>query len=117
MASKVSSRPGNSCQLTAMGSSSWANNAASGPSLVPKAMKLQYLPPSDSAGRLRIVASAAVSSEGAKEWSFTLVGQFVGTNLSFSAVRSIARSIWLKEGSWMFFLMRRDLFSFGLHLN
>ena len=80
------------------GGSSWAEVVAPGSSQAVKAMKLQFIPPALSDGRPRVVAEAALSSEGAKEWAFTLVGHFVGTNLSFSAVRSIARSIWSKEG-------------------
>ena len=80
------------------GGSSWAEIAGSSSRLPPKAMKLQFIPPVASEGRPRVVAETALSSEGVKEWAFTLVGQFVGTNLSFSAVRSIAKSIWTKDG-------------------
>ena len=66
---------------------------------MPKPMKLSFIPPpSASNGRPRVIAEADVSEEGSKVWSSTLVGHFVGTSLSFSIVRSIARSIWQKEG-------------------
>ena len=83
---------------SSIGTTRWADVATSGSSQAPKAMKLHFIPPVTSEGRPRVVAEVALSSEGEKEWSFTLVGHFVGTTLSFSAVRSIACSIWLKEG-------------------
>ena len=66
---------------------------------VSKPMQLKFFPPAAASnGRPRVIAEAKVSRGGSMVWSSTLVGHFVGTSLSFSAVSSIARSIWLKEG-------------------
>ena len=87
-------------QISRRGASSWASvvAGATASSQAPKAMQLSFIPPAAMEGRPRVLAEVVVSKEGAQLWAFTLVGHFVGSNLSFSAVRSIARSIWAKEG-------------------
>ena len=101
-------------QKRPMAPRSWASIAAGSKSSPPRApkMNLKFIPPEQLAGRPRVVTAAGISSEGAKRWSATLVGCFVGGSLPFSAVNNIAHSIWassrlqdvlsIKKGFYLF---------------
>ena len=61
-------------------------------------MKLQYIEPSRIDGVVHVAPTYIVLEDGAQAWSHCLVGYFVGSTLPFSAVNSIARKIWTKDG-------------------
>ena len=39
-----------------------------------------------------------VVDEGAQHWNLSLVGHFVGKNMAFPVVSSIAKKLWEREG-------------------
>ena len=61
-------------------------------------MKLQYIEPTLKKGATHVSPTYAVIEEGAQAWTHCLVGYFIGSKLPFSAINSIARKIWAKEG-------------------
>ena len=61
-------------------------------------MKLQYFNPSRIDESVHVAPTFAVLEDGAQAWSHCLVGYFVGSKLPFSAINSIARKIWTKDG-------------------
>ena len=66
--------------------------------LAVKRMNLKFVQPVLHEGRPKVVTAAEIAVEGAKQWSSTMVGCFVGGSLLFSAVNNIARKIWSSEG-------------------
>ena len=61
-------------------------------------MKLQFIAPSLIDGAVHVSPTYAVIEEGAQAWTHCLVGYFIGTKLPFTAINSIARKIWSKDG-------------------
>ena len=78
-------------------------------------MNLKFIQPLEREGRPRVVTAAELSVEGAKRWSASLVGCFVGGSLPFSAMNNIALRIWCLEGLLDVLSLERGfyLFRFG----
>ena len=93
---------------------SWASVVAGSkmPHLAVPKMNLKFIQPDQLDGHPRVVTATSVSAEGAKRWSATLVGYFVGGSLPFSAVNNIARSIWASAGLKDVLSIEKDFYLF-----
>ena len=93
---------------------SWAQIVVGAKSQLPevKKMNLSFVPPVILAGRPKVVTAAEIAVDGAKRWSSTLVGCFVGGSLPFSAVNNIARKIWTAEGLLDVLTLEKGFFLF-----
>ena len=61
-------------------------------------MKLHFLEPTRVDGGVHVAHPSVVVDDGSKDWSNSLVGYFIRSKLPFSAVSTIAKKIWTKDG-------------------
>ena len=63
-----------------------------------KKLNLSFVEPAIVNDRIQVSITPEILLAGTKNWSSTLVGYFVGSFLPFSAVNTLARRLWSKNG-------------------